>query len=329
MPKQKKNAEIHSVGSLAKRFGKTLTKPPHGLRRMEQREAKPFLACNMPCLETDCGLGSRNLTVTSLLRNDRHMPLAYSKSVKKGVEKTLEEVKQGKAEKYFGENLNIPYSEVPPVIHPIEILHHFEWRDITQYVNFDAKKISATAWRHFRLSWFDYMNMVILASPLRRDRLVLEKIKILGPPRSINIIRKTFGMGDSRSRRLFFQIFYTPRIAELNGVKLPSTLRLLFTGSMHMPILNSVIAKHTIHENLLHGYMCDCVGPYMMGRKNIIDLTGVSHAVKIASVNLSPKTVAANTSLGPTNPTSTVSGKMKKYIDRAKIINGIKQNENT
>ena len=84
MPKQKKNAEIHSVGSLAKRFGKTLTKPPHGLRRMEQREAKPFLACNMPCLETDCGLGSRNLTVTSLLRNDRHMPLAYSKSVKKG-----------------------------------------------------------------------------------------------------------------------------------------------------------------------------------------------------------------------------------------------------
>ena len=67
----------------------------------------------------------------------------------------------------------------------------------------------------------------------------------------------------------------------------------------------------------------------MMGRKNIIDLTGVSHAVKIASVNLSPKTVAANTSLRPTNPTSTVSGKMKKYIDRAKIINGIKQNENT
>ena len=94
---KKKKAEIHSAGSLAKRFGKTLTKPPHGLRRMEQREAKPFLACNMPCLETDCGLGSRNLTVTSLLRNDRHMPLAYSKSVKKGVEKTLEEVKQGKA----------------------------------------------------------------------------------------------------------------------------------------------------------------------------------------------------------------------------------------
>ena len=235
--------------------------------------------------KTDCGLGSQNLTVTSLLRNDRHAPLAYGKSVKKGVEKTLEEIKQGNAEKYFGENLNIPYSEVPPVIHPIEILHHFEWRDITKCLIFDAKKISTTSWRHFRLSWFDYMNMVILASPLRRDRLVLEKIKILGPPRSINIIRKTFGMGDSRSRRLFFQIFYTPRIAELNGVKLPSTLRLLFTGSMHMPILNSVIAKHTIHENLLHGYMCDCVGPYMMRRKDIIDLTGVPHILKIASVN--------------------------------------------
>ena len=40
---------------------------------------------NMPCLEADCGLGSRNLTVTSLPCNDRHMPLAYSKSAfKKG-----------------------------------------------------------------------------------------------------------------------------------------------------------------------------------------------------------------------------------------------------
>ena len=77
---------------------------------------------------------------------------------------------------------------------------------------------------------------------------------------------------------------------------------------------------------IYHGYMCDCRALHD-GRKNIIDLTGVSHAVKIASVNLSPKTVAVNTSLRPTNFHSF--GQDEKIQDRAKIINGIKQSENT
>merc|ERR1711991_1308963 len=73
-------------------------------------------------------------------------------------------------------------------------------------------------------------NLVILISPLRRDRLILEKIKQLGPPRSINSLRRTFSLGDSRSRRIFFQIYYTPRISAKNktrNIKLPKTLQIV------------------------------------------------------------------------------------------------------
>ena len=182
-----------------------MTKPPHGLRRMEQREAKPFLACNMPCLETDCGLGSRNLTVASLLRNDRHMPLAYSKSVKKGVEKTLEEVKRQSRKvfrwklKYHIARCHRSFTQLKSSSFRME--RHYRIRKLRCKENI----CNGMAPLPFVLVWlYEYGDPCLTT---RRDRLVLEKIKV-GPPRSINIIRKTFGMGDSRSGRLFSDILY-------------------------------------------------------------------------------------------------------------------------
>ena len=109
-----------------------------------------------------------------------------------------------------------------------EYIHILKWNDkFGKVCAFDAKQISTTAWRHLGLSWHDYMNTVILISPFRRDHLILETIKKLGPPRSINGIRRTFRLGDSRSRRIFFQIFYTPRVSQKRGIELPKSLILI------------------------------------------------------------------------------------------------------
>ena len=156
--------------------------------------------------------------------------VAYNSTTKKGTERTIEDIKSSKCFEYFGRQLKVGLDNVPTLFTQVEQVVLLPWEKTGNICKYDAKELSTTAWRHFRLSWKDYMNLVILISPLRRDRLILEKIKQLGPPRSINSLRRTFSLGDSRSRRIFFQIYYTPRIAAKNktrNIKLPKTLQIV------------------------------------------------------------------------------------------------------
>ena len=170
--------------------------------------------------------------VESLIYDDSFLPVAYNSTTKKGTERTIEDIKSSKCFEYFGRQLKVGLDNVPTLFTQIEqvILLPWDFKKTGNICKYDAKELSTTAWRHFRLSWKDYMNLVILISPLRRDRLILEKIKQLGPPRSINSLRRTFSLGDSRSRRIFFQIYYTPRIAAKNktrNIELPKTLQIV------------------------------------------------------------------------------------------------------
>ena len=170
--------------------------------------------------------------VESLIYDDSFLPVAYNSTTKKGTERTIEDIKSSKCSEYFGRQLKVGLDNVPTLFTQIEqvVLLPWDFKKTGNICKYDAKELSTTAWRHFRLSWKDYMNLVILISPLRRDRLILEKIKQLGPPRSINSLRRTFSLGDSRSRRIFFQIYYTPRIAAKNktrNIELPKTLQIV------------------------------------------------------------------------------------------------------
>ena len=194
---------------------------------------EPMLSCSAtPLLNPydrfqDASRLKRNYNAESLIKHDNKLPMAYNNSVKKGMSKTIQEIQQSKCAKFFGVELDVPISEIPELVTPVETVVYVDWKRSGNVFNFDAKQLSTSAWRHFRMSWHDYMNMVILASPLRRDRLILEKVKNLGPPRSINALRQTFALGDSRSRRIFFQIYYVPRVAEKNDINLPSSLRMI------------------------------------------------------------------------------------------------------
>ena len=129
---------------------------------------------------------------------------------------------------FFGTTLDARLDEVPPLPCAREYVKKLAWDDYSgNSLDFDAKEVSTTSWRHFGLSWHDYIDRVIMASPFRRDGCVLEQIKQLGPPRSINAIRRMFKLGDSRSRRIFFQIFYAPRLVEKTDIALPRTLILI------------------------------------------------------------------------------------------------------
>ena len=162
------------------------------------------------------------MKIDKLICDDIARPHAYINTVKKASTVTVDGIK---ATKYFDFFEVINHDRVLPPLFGQECINILEWNDKSgKSCVYDAKEISTTAWRHFGLSWHDYMNTVILTSPFRRDRLILEKIKKLGPPRSINGIRRTFSLGDSRSRRIFFQIYYAPRISEKSGIKLPKTL---------------------------------------------------------------------------------------------------------
>ena len=168
--------------------------------------------------------------VESLIYDDSFLPVAYNSTTKKGTERTIEDIKSSKCFEYFGRQLKVGLDNVPTLFTQVEQVVLLPWEKTGNICKYDAKELSTTAWRHFRLSWKDYMNLVILISPLRRDRLILEKIKQLGPPRSINSLRRTFSLGDSRSRRIFFQIYYTPRIAAKNqtrNIELPKTLHIV------------------------------------------------------------------------------------------------------
>jgi hypothetical protein len=138
---------------------------------------------------------------------------------------TVDDIKATKNYDFFEV---ISLDRVLPLLDSQEYIHTLKWNDkFGKACAYDAKQISTTAWRHLGLSWHNYMNTVILISPFRRDHLILETIKKLGPPRSINGIRRTFRLGDSRSRRIFFQIFYTPRISQKRGIELPKSLILI------------------------------------------------------------------------------------------------------
>ena len=138
---------------------------------------------------------------------------------------TLDDIKATKKYEFFEV---ISLDRVLPLVDSQEYIHILKWNDkFGKACAYDAKQISTTAWRHLGLSWHNYMNTVKLISPFRRDHLILETIKKLGPPRSINGIRRTFRLGDSRSRRIFFQIFYTPRVSQKRGIELPKSLILI------------------------------------------------------------------------------------------------------
>ena len=138
---------------------------------------------------------------------------------------TVDDIKATKNYDFFEV---ISLDRVLPLVDSQEYIHILKWNDKSgKACAYDAKQISTTAWRHLGLSWHNYMNTVKLISPFRRDHLILETIKKLGPPRSINGIRRTFRLGDSRSRRIFFQIFYTPRVSQKRGIELPKSLILI------------------------------------------------------------------------------------------------------
>eukprot|EP00943_MAST-04B_sp_MAST-4B-sp1_P000111 g111.t1 len=176
------------------------------------------------------------MKIDKLICDDIARPHAYINTVKKASTVTVDGIK---ATKYYDFFEVINHDRVLPPLFSQECINILEWNDKSgKSCVYDAKEISTTAWRHFGLSWHDYMNTVIVTSPFRRDRLILEKIKKLGPPRSINGIRRTFSLGDSRSRRIFFQIFYAPRIAEKSGIKLPESLVLIRRyGQQHSALL--------------------------------------------------------------------------------------------
>ena len=142
------------------------------------------------------------MKIDKLICDDIARPHAYINTVRKASTVTVDSIKATKNYDFF-EVIN--QDRVLPPLFGQECINILEWNDKSgKSCVYDAKEISTTAWRHFGLSWHDYMNTVIVTSPFRRDRLILEKIKKLGPPRSINGIRRTFSLGDSRSRRIFF-----------------------------------------------------------------------------------------------------------------------------
>ena len=226
----------------------------------------------------DASLLKRNHNVESLIKHDNTLPMAYNNSVKKGMSKTVKEIQKSKCAKFFGVELDVSISEIPKVINPIETIVYVDWKQSGNVFNFDAKQLSTTAWRHFGLSWHDYMNMVILASPLRRDRLILEKVKNLGPPRSINALRQTFALGDSRSRRIFFQIYYVPRIAEQNNIRLPNSIRILEKQTGFQQLIPGVNAIQSIYPIAAFPLGSNYLG---MVNGSVIDLTRTHDIVNI------------------------------------------------
>ena len=180
--------------------------------------------------------------IDKLICDDISRPYAYINAVKKASSVTVDDIKATKNYDFFEV---ISLDRVLPLLCSQEYINILKWDDKSgKACAYDAKEISTTAWRHFRLSWHDYMNAVILTSPFRRDRLILEKIKKLGPPRSINGIRRTFSLGDSRSRRIFFQIFYAPRISQKSGIELPETLVLIERNQQQQSV--PVLSKNAL-----------------------------------------------------------------------------------
>ena len=245
-----------------------------------------MLACSMLDKFQDASRLKRNHNAESLIQHDTKLPMAYNNSVKKGMSKTIKEIQESKCAKFFGVELDVSISEIPNMINPVETIVYVDWKRSGNVFNFDAKQLSTSAWRHFRLSWHDYMNMVILASPLRRDRLILEKVKNLGPPRSINALRQTFALGDSRSRRIFFQIYYVPRIAEKNNIRLPNSVRILEKQSDYRQIIRNK-CNTTILPNCYNAISLGSTTiphrPYhhLMINVPVVDLSSVNDMVNI------------------------------------------------
>ena len=247
-----------------------------------------MLACSVLDKFQDASRLKRNHNAESLIQHDTKLPMAYNNSVKKGMSKTIKEIQESKCAKFFGVELDVSISEIPNMINPVETIVYVDWKRSGNVFNFDAKQLSTSAWRHFRLSWHDYMNMVILASPLRRDRLILEKVKNLGPPRSINALRQTFALGDSRSRRIFFQIYYAPRIAEKNDISLPSTLRIIEKQSDYRQIIHGINVTQPFYPIATTPFRWESNytiphRPYhhLMINVPVVDLTSVNDMVNI------------------------------------------------
>ena len=180
--------------------------------------------------------------IDKLICDDISRPYAYINAVKKASTVTVDDIKATKNYDFFEV---ISLDRVLPLLCSQEYINILKWDDkFGKACAYDAKEISTTAWRHFRLSWHDYMNTVISTSPFRRDHLILEKIKKLGPPRSINGIRRTFSLGDARSRRMFFQIFYAPRISQKSGIELPETLVLMERNQQQQSV--PVLSKNAL-----------------------------------------------------------------------------------
>ena len=214
------------------------------------------------------------MEIDKIISDDISRPYAYINSVSKASSATVDDIKATK---------NIDFFEVIALDQPLPRLYNQEYVNVLKWNDknskscmFDAKDISTTAWRHFGLSWHDYMNLVILVSPFRRDRLVLEKIKKLGPPRSINGIRRTFRVGDSRSRRIFFQIYYTPRISQKSRIDLPKSLVEATRGDEQSVVTelmkksNCILKMDNIKRNKSGEGMIDVGAPFTSDSKQPI-----------------------------------------------------------
>lgn len=221
----------------------------------------------------------RSSKVEALIQRDKSQPMSYTNIIQKGMSRTIEDIRKSKWGNFFGGDLKCALTQIPDVVDLIENVHLIPWKNSPNgAVDYNAKVLSTTAWRHFRLSWHDYMNMVILVSPRRRDRLILEKIKILGPPQSINSLRKAFALGDARSRRLFFEIYYTPRIAKLNAVSFPGTLIFVDKNGtcLQSPALHIV---GTPYVQPSHQPSTTNIIPRFVPGSTVIDLTSTQNLV--------------------------------------------------
>ena len=251
-----------------------------------------------------------SIEIDKFISDDNERPHAYLSTTTKASNVSVEDVKASKNIDFFD---LIGLDRVPPLLYNQEYINILKWNDKSgKACTFDAKGISTTAWRHFRLSWHDYMNLVILTSPFRRDRLVLEKVKMLGPPRSINGLRRTFRLGDSRSRRIFFQIYYTPRISKKSGIALPGTLKIWKVDAykQHLSLLSHIINQQNLGNNL--GYrkaphtLIDSRNNYGLQRPSI----GINANTNVTLMNrVSNTTWPASAIISPSSYTHKVLGR--------------------